>query len=486
MTRARTRQKSTSAKKKRIRSCANCKSQGHTTLKCLNPCSVCGNKFHGIEKCIHRAVKRRRTPNRGCGGSSDDRPVPKPKAPLPWQSVAGDGEKLQFRYSDYYDLAAWLPQSESGTGHKPEFDFTLEFAPPRAPPPRKRNCRPVQPKEPVVAAWVSSKYMSPAGIHACLAGLLAETITSGQFLSWNDNFCHFDTVLMLTLVAYCTLGMAYWTDGSDDGTQRAVSYHERRMVDLLCAFKSNSADRVRKALRNTYMWEVLSHDPNEEPYYGGVTDAMMHTYVAGCKADEYHGVKIRPSIRTLKPCQCRDGITRSNEDLRGCLAVRTAKTLAEAYRNAVLAKHNRTTKTRCLYSIPKGASSRTRTRRCFGEYTATVESVMMGAFLCIDVELGYVVNVEKEIVLLLGPLEYNLVGMALWDRVHYKCRFVVDNVWYEYNDTGHGNGTYVMVVRNPYNVPSSWQVRGLWYARTSGNCQPQEAWEGWTGSRLVV
>ena len=103
---------------------------------------------------------------------------------------------------------------------------------------------------------------------------------------------------------------------------------------------------------------------------------------------------------------------------------------------------------------------------------------MVGAFLCIDVELGYVVNVANETVLLLGPLEYNLVGVALWDGGHYKCRFVVDNVWYEYNDLGHGNGTTVKVVPNPHSVPRSWHVRGLWYARTSGNCQPQEAWQG--------
>ena len=332
-----------------------------------------------------------------------------------------------------------------------------------------------------MAAWVSSKYMTATQIHECLAGLLAETIASGMFLTWNDNFCHFDSVLMLNLVAYCRLGMTYWTSGSDDGSLRPGSYHERQMVDLLCAFSANRADTQRKALRNTYMWEVLSHDPNEGiPYYGGFADAMMHAYVAGCKADEYHGVKIRPSIRTLKPCQCRDGSTRSNEDLRGCLAVSTAETLAEAYKNAVLAKHNRTTNTKCAYSVPKSTSYPTRSRRCTGEYTATVESVMVGAFLCIDVELGYIVNVANETALLLGPLklEYNLVGVALWDGGHYKCRFVVDNVWYEYNDLGHGNGTTVKVVPNPHSVPRSWHVRGLWYARTSGNCQPQEAWQG--------
>ena len=78
---------------------------------------------------------------------------------------------------------------------------------------------------------------------------------------------------------------------------------------------------------------------------------MLHAYVAGCKADEYHGVKIRPSVVTLKPCQCRDGITRFNEELKGCLAVHRAETLAVALHTAVL--FGRTgAKSNCKLSIP--------------------------------------------------------------------------------------------------------------------------------------
>ena len=396
-----------------------------------------------------------------------------------WQPVPGDGEKLQFRYTAYYDLAARRPRSQfTTTGNVSSvFDFFADDDELHTTTTARKEL-PVQPKKPDVAAWVSSKYMTPAAIHECLVGLLAETISSGMFLTWNDNFCHFDSVLMLNLVAYCRLGMAYWTNA--DGTTRAVSYPERCTVDLLCAFSANIGDTVRKALRNNYMWEVLSHDPNEGiPCYGGLVDAMLHAYVAGCKADEYHGVKIRPSVVTHKPCQCRDGIARFNEELKGCIAVHRAETLAVAFHNAVLLGRTGA-KSNCKLSIPNDKSTRprTRTRICDGKYSASVESVMLGALLCIDVELHYVVNVESAMVLLLGPLEYNLVGVALWDGGHYKCRFVVDSVWYEYNDLGHGNGTTVKVVRNPHIVPRSWHVRGLWYARTSGNCQPQEAWQG--------
>ena len=55
-----------------------------------------------------------------------------------------------------------------------------------------------------------------------------------------------------------------------------------------CSFASDTGG-VRDTF--THIQKALSHDPNEGiPCYGGLVDAMLHAYVAGCKADEYHGV----------------------------------------------------------------------------------------------------------------------------------------------------------------------------------------------------
>ena len=57
---------------------------------------------------------------------------------------------------------------------------------------------------------VRSDDYEAAQINDAMLGTMRQVVSSGLFLRWSDNMCHFDSFLIVTLAAYCKLGSAYW------------------------------------------------------------------------------------------------------------------------------------------------------------------------------------------------------------------------------------------------------------------------------------
>jgi hypothetical protein len=404
--------------------------------------------------------------------------------------VRPEDEKLQRPYSEYYDKAAGDSNRRKKSSDDPVNNQTRNRITVNLRGIEKDNADvsriqerrvPTAPTPPHVGVQcVDSAWMSSTDIHARLVDVLNSTLSGMHFLEWNTNFCHFDAVLMLQLVSYCELGAAYW-EKKDCSTIRAQSYHERKLLDLLLTFGVYPAHQMQ-ALRNAWMWEALNKEPGQGPMYGEGIDALVHMYPVGCKADEYHSVKVNRKFVFKTTCVNHSLV---GSDMTGCLKAesetrRVSKgvarlvrvhTLQHAVNNAF--QNNTGDDFKCRQSI-RGVKNST----CPGIYTVRVETATVGALLCIDLEPPFTVDVRKaaDEELCIGSLQYKLVGMALWNRRHYICRFRVLRqgraTWYEYDDLQARRN--IKILSEPFIYAAGWVPRALWYTRTSNRSQPME------------
>ena len=341
--------------------------------------------------------------------------------------------------------------------------------------------RPIQPAHPAEGVQcVDSTWMTSTEIHKSLVVVLQKTLSDLHFLEWNNNFCHFDSVLILQLVSYCNLGAAYW-EKKDSTTTRAQSHHERELLNLLLTFGKYPADQM-KALRNNWMWAALNLDPQAGPMYGEDIDALVHMYPAGCLADEYHSVRIHRKMLFQVVCTnhslmgseisgCLKAERETRRVSKGCARLLQVHTLQDAVSNAF--KHNTGDGFSCKQSI-KGVPH----SKCPGVFSVSVVTATVGALLCIDLEPPFTVDLRKqtERELLVGTLCYSLIGMALWNGGHYISRFRVVqagmDVWYEYDDLKKPRN--IKTLKEPFSYANGWLPRALWYTRTSNRSQPME------------
>ena len=326
---------------------------------------------------------------------------------------------------------------------------------------------------------VRSDDYAAAQINDAMLGAMQQVVSSGMFLRWSDNMCHFDSFLIVTLAAYCKLGSAYWEHETQERVARPISYPERRIVDLVCSFTQRSEKEMVR-LRNEFMWEVLG--PTGSETYGQPVDAMMHAYVADCRADEVHGVKWTYKRKHTVPCTCSDKNLVDMTSLQGCISVASEITIGER----VLRAHSledavwngfrvkSCENLRCSMSVPIGSGSKL-LGRCSGVYTSSVDSVQLGPILCIDLQPGFLPCIP--LILSLAGYKHKLVGMVLWNGTHYRGRFLQKKVWYDYDDLGleemmdikrkRGIQRHVVPTQNnnPFTLPRGWMVRGMWYVR---------------------
>ena len=326
---------------------------------------------------------------------------------------------------------------------------------------------------------VRSDDYEAAQINDAMVGTMRQVVSSGLFLRWSDNMCHFDSFLIVTLAAYCKLGSAYWGHETLERVARSISYPERRIVDLLCTFTQRSEDEMVR-LRNEFMWEVLG--PTGSETYGQPVDAMLHAYVADCEADEIHGVKWTYNRKHTVPCTCSDRNLVDMTSLQGCISVASeitigdrvlrAHSLEAAVFNGLRVKMCENL--RCSMSVPIGSGSKGLCR-CPGVYTSSVDSVQLGPILCIDLQPGFLPSIPLN--LSLAGWNHELVGMVMWNGTHYRGRFLQEEIWYDYDDTGledmmddkrkRGIQRHVVQTQNnnPFTLPRGWMVRGMWYVR---------------------
>ena len=326
---------------------------------------------------------------------------------------------------------------------------------------------------------VRSDDYSAAQINDAMHVAMQQVVSSGLFLRWSDNMCHFDSFLIVTLAAYCKLGSAYWEHETQERVARPISYPERRIVDLVCSFTQRSENEMVR-LRNEFMWEVLG--PTGSETFGQPVDAMMHAYVADCRADEVHGVKWTYKRKHTVPCTCSDKKLVDMTSLQGCISVASEITIGER----VLRAHSledavwngfrvkSCENLRCSMSVPIGSGSKV-LGRCSGVYTSSVDSVELGPILCIDLQPGFSPCIP--LILSLAGYKHKLVGMVLWNGTHYRGRFLQKKVWYDYDDLGleemmdikrkRGIQRHVVPTQNnnPFTLPHGWMVRGMWYVR---------------------
>jgi hypothetical protein len=216
--------------------------------------------------------------------------------------------------------------------------------------------------------------------------------------------------------------------------------------------------------------------------YGEGVDALVHMYPVGCKADEYHSVQVKRKYIFQKVCVNHSLM---GSDMTGCLKAecetrRVSKgiarlvkvhTLQHAVNNAF--QNNTGDNFICRQRIKNITNS-----TCPGIYSVFVDTAIVGALLCIDLEPPFTVDLRKEAVheLLVGTLQYRLVGMALWNRRHYISRFRVlkegRTTWYEYNDMEPNRN--IKTLSEPFLYAVGWVLRALWYTRTSDRSQPME------------
>ena len=402
----------------------------------------------------------------------------RPKPPCATSTTETDVPVTRL-YHEYYDAAARRPGTAKGTTIRKQRSFTaLDES---AQPGRKVLIR----KPMTMHTCLSTNSYTAKELTASLTAAQASVLTKKEFLRWSDNMCHYDTFLMLQLVAYCSMGSSYWMNLH--GERRPVSFDEQRVVDLLCSFGKVHMTTMMQA-RNTIMWSVMGDEAGNSTY-GQFADAMLHAYVAGCKADEYHSTKKTVLHVAETPCGVHKNVARMflhgcvNVSLQTQLGDRTlhAHTVEDAVRQSFRVMTGEHLK--CTETVPNQSANATGTTvRCRGVFTSHLESVQVGALLRIDVKLGF----DKDIpaVLLVDTLAYTLVGVALWNGSHYMARFNVDGVWFDYDDIQEGQvrvcdvdrcgmpqlGRVLTWNENPKIV--QWHVRGLWYTRKSHNSQP--------------
>ena len=402
-----------------------------------------------------------------------------------------DGEVGDLEYWEYYDLATRRPRKAVPTPLPKDAEIIYVFDGEGVKVKQKADGKIVRALPSHWCKRVNSKELTPTQIHAALVTLLGTAMAHRTFVKWSDNMCHFDTVLMLNLVCYCVLGVQHWEQrGGTDA--RAVSYNDRCILDLLCSLTSASeADRM--ALRNEFMWEAMSGNET----YGKFADAMMHMCVAHCKADEYHAVKTTYTTVQRTACTCREGQQATSTQLQGCVTVsamtqrggRTlnAHTLDVALRNAWAPLSGE--RLRCGQEVPR-TSARAAKVRCSGVLDRSVQSIQVGALLCLGVEPGLALNMGT--VLEVGTLQYELVGLCLWSGAHYKCQFRLGTTgtpifaeydgtqWWEYDDLPSRGEPHIRTVDDPFatgvyiSSNKRWKVRGLWYTHTGSAGQPVE------------
>jgi hypothetical protein len=127
----------------------------------------------------------------------------RPKPPCATSTTETDVPVTRL-YHEYYDAAARRPGTAKGTTIRKQRSFTaLDES---AQPGRKVLIR----KPMTMHTCLSTNSYTAKELTASLTAAQASVLTKKEFLRWSDNMCHYDTFLMLQLVAYCSMGSSYW------------------------------------------------------------------------------------------------------------------------------------------------------------------------------------------------------------------------------------------------------------------------------------
>ena len=359
-------------------------------------------------------------------------------------------------------------------------------------PPRRQNSRPgrvyaipatplpkVAPKQPVfmAAVLVDSSLQNPQTLSTNIRNAFQRALVGG-FLVWSDNMCHFDSVLMLNMVAFDILGVEYWRDA--DGNARELSRTERWSCDLLCSYTGADATQMQH-LRNVFMWHALEASGQ----YGSYVDAMVHAFAAPDDVlDKYHSIE-RVLVREHSaPCTCSGHPTTT---IQGCVQIRKTTRhddqvwqtvdLEQCIKHGLMEDFN--VDMTCQSSV-QGVPG----IHCEGRYRNVAVRITMPALLVVAVDVGFAPTLK--LMCTIGTYSYYLVGLCLFRANHYICRFrrsTSSSDWFVYDDNakpgGHNpEGARVIASKsNPLDNPvvhhgAPWFVRGLWFVQTQSHGQP--------------
>ena len=309
--------------------------------------------------------------------------------------------------------------------------------------------------------------MTPHMLHGTLLRALNKAQETG-FIVWSDMMCHYDSVLMVTLVCFARLGEAYWTGQID--SMRQVSRTERWTLDLLCSLESSTAPQMQH-LRNTFMWYVLQ----DSCTFGQSIDAMIHPFAArDGELDKYHCEKRTVTRRYSTDCTCE---RHPLESIVGCVRV------AHCQRHTDKEWKADNVEACVVHSLLRDSSVNMECRSkvrgtsidCEGKFRNTLCSVQLGPLLVCAIDVNFQPSWKFQ--MRIANHEFTLVGLVLWANNHYVCHYRTDiandSAWWKYDDIAKPNRIRRIHVDDLKNHNSRRAfVRGLWYINTQARGQP--------------